>query len=104
MDEEYNFNHQLTRDDIQIELDKIGEFFAQIPEDLKADTAENFIFEIVNWASRDHYQALGIFQEAELRYREIAIQIAKESAEEDDENDYDENDCDKNDCDENDTD
>lgn len=63
--------HILTKDEIQTEITKIEEFFSQIPNDLKADAAEHFIVEIVNWASRDFYQALGIFEESKMRYHAL---------------------------------
>ena len=85
MKDEQEFEKTLTQEDIQTEIDKIGDFFKQIPDDLKAEAAEKFIYEIVNWGCRDHYQALGIFQEAMSRYREVSLQVLEEEAKEEEE-------------------
>ena len=77
------FRKKLTQEEIEAEISKVGDFFKQIPEDLKAYAAERFIYEIVNWGSRDHYQALGIFQEAMNNYREVSLRVLAEEAEED---------------------
>jgi len=82
-DKKQDYEKKLTIEEIQSEINKIGDFFKQIPDELKADAAERFIYEIVNWGCRDHYQALGIFQEAMLRYREVSNQVLAEEAEED---------------------
>ena len=82
MKDEEKFEKKLTQEDIQIEINKVGDFFKQIPEGMKAVTAERFIYEIVNWGCRDHYQALGIFQEAMNRYREVSLQVLEEEAKE----------------------
>jgi len=82
MKDEQEFEKKLTKEEIGAEISKIGDFFRQIPDDLKAVSAENFIFEIVNYAARDHYQALGIFQEAMNEYREVSLRILAEEAEE----------------------
>ena len=81
MKDEQKFESKLTKEEIQVEINKVGDFFNQIPEDMKAFTAEMFIGEIVNWGSRDHYQALGIFQEAMNTYRETSLRILAEEAE-----------------------
>jgi len=82
MKDKQEFEKKLTQEEIQVEIDKIGDFFKQIPEELQAVAAEKFIYEIVNWGCRDHYQALGIFQEAMNRYREVSLRILAEEAEE----------------------
>ena len=82
MKDEQEFEKKLTQEEIEVEISKIGDFFKQIPDDLKAVTAEKFIYEIVSWGSRDHYQALGIFQEAMDNYREVSLRILAEEAEE----------------------
>ena len=83
MEDREKFEKKLTQEEIEVEISKIGDFFKQIPEDLKAVAAEKFIYEIVNWGSRDHYQALGIFQEAMDNYREVSLRILAEEAEQD---------------------
>lgn len=85
MKDEEKFEKKLTEEEIEIEINKIGDFFKQIPEESKAITAEKFIYEIVNWGCRDHYQALGIFQEAMNRYREVSLQVLEEEAKEEEE-------------------
>jgi len=82
MKNEEEFGKKLTEEEIEIELDKVRDFFAQIPENWKAYAAERFIYEIVNWGSYDHYQALGIFQEAMNTYREVSRRVLAEEAEE----------------------
>lgn len=77
------FKRKLTWEDIEVQCGLIGDFFKQIPDELKAGAAEYLIYEIVNWGSHDHFQALGIFQEAMLRYRKISLEILDE-----DENEY----------------
>lgn len=78
-------NHMLTQEEIQTEVEKIRDFFSQIPDALKADAAEHFIAEIVNWASHDLYQALGIFEEAKLTYRMLWMEHSEEEEDVDEE-------------------
>ena len=82
MKDEREFEKKLTQEEIGAEINKVGDFFKQIPEEMQAVAAEHFIYEIVNWASRDHYQALGIFQEAMINYREISLQVMADEAKE----------------------
>jgi len=83
MKNEAEFEGKLTQEDIEVEIDKIGDFFRQIPDDLKAISAAHFILEIVNRGSRDYFQALGIFQDAMDSYRTVSLQVAAEQVEED---------------------
>lgn len=80
MKDEQKFERKLTQEEIEVEIAKVGDFFKQIPENMKANAAEKFIYEIVNWAARDHYQALGIFQEAMNVYREVSLRVLAEEA------------------------
>ena len=82
MNNKQEFGKMLNQQEIEVEIAKIKDFFDQIPDELKADAADHFIYEIVNCGSRDHYQALGIFEEAMLRYRETSHQVMAEEAEE----------------------
>ena len=82
MSEEKLFQKKLTTKEIDAEIDKVRDFFQQIPDELKAEAAERFIHEIVNWGSYSHYEALGIFQEAMLKYREASLEAYKELVEE----------------------
>lgn len=82
MNKKQEFGKKLTQSEIETEISKIGDFFKQIPDELKAVAAEHFIYEIVNQGSRDHYQALGIFQEAMNNYREVSLRVLEEEAEE----------------------
>ena len=81
-EQEKKFETKLTIEEIQIEIDKIGAFFKRIPTELKPEAAERFIYEIVNQASYNIYEALGIFDEAKSRYREVLTRILAEEAEE----------------------
>lgn len=47
--------------------------FAGLPAQLKADAADQIIFEAVTWACDTHYEALGIFTEALLRFRKASL-------------------------------
>ena len=73
----------LTWDDLEAEVEKVQAFFSKLPEEYRADAANRLIFEIVNQASYNHYEALGIFTEAMNSYRDTAIQVAAEEAEDD---------------------
>lgn len=44
----------------------------------KSDAAYNIIMESVIWGSRNHFEALGILQEAIMRYREVSLEILSE--------------------------
>ena len=72
----------LTKEEIEFEIQKIGNFFDQVSPRTKSCVAERLIFEIVNQASYNHYEALGIFQEAMINYRETALSVEVEMAEE----------------------
>jgi len=76
------FEKKLTIDEIELEVNKIKDFFSQIPSELKSDAAERFIYETIIWGSRDHFQAIGILEEVKLRYREISLGILEEEREE----------------------
>jgi len=82
MNIEPEFKKSLTPEEIQSEIQRIKDFFEQVPDDLKSVTAEDLIFETVVWGSGSHYEALGIFQEAMIRYREVSIHIMQEEARE----------------------
>jgi len=47
-------------------------------EGSKTDAAEHVCFNVVNWAAYNRYEAIGIFVEAMLSYREVAIENAEE--------------------------
>lgn len=81
MTNEQNFKKELTPEDINNEIEKIKDFFEQIPDELKSTAAERLIYEIVNWASFNHYEALGIFEEAKISFRENSIRILNEEDE-----------------------
>ena len=68
----------LTWDDVEQEVAKVEKFFGKLPDELHAEAAERFIAEIVTWAGRDHYQAIGILMEAMLSHREISLQVMAE--------------------------
>lgn len=72
---------KLTLEEIEAEIGKVRDFFAQIPEEHRARAAELFIREIVLQGARDYYQAVGIFQEALLNYREDVEQWTEMSME-----------------------
>lgn len=72
----------ITQEDIENEIAKVEDFFKQIPQELKAEAADHFIFEIALWGGSSHYEILGLFTEALHRYREI-MQEAMEEEDED---------------------
>jgi hypothetical protein len=73
---------KLTREEIQLEIDKIRNFFDNVPDDLKMETALHFICEIVLWGSYCHFDALGIFEEAKMIYRENSLENMQDDEEE----------------------
>jgi hypothetical protein len=82
MNENQDIKKKLTREEIDAEIEKIGGFFDLIPDELKSEATEKFIFEIVNWGSFNHYEALGIFEEAQQRYRLASLAALQELEEE----------------------
>lgn len=76
--DEQDFKEKLTWEEIEVEIDKVGDFFERIPDELKSSTAERFIYEIVNWGSYNHYEALGIFEEAKNQYCEVSQKVAQD--------------------------
>ena len=68
-EQEKKFETKLTRDEIGVEIQKVGDFFKQIPAELKAEATQYFIQEIITWGSYNFYEALGILEEAKSDYR-----------------------------------
>jgi len=76
-----NIFETITWDDIEVEKERLINLFQQIPDSsngFKSGAASLLIFEIVNWASRSHYEALGILEEAIHSYRESAQQVQED--------------------------
>lgn len=76
------FKKKLTQKEIQDEIDKTSNYFEQIPDKLKEEAATRFIIEIVNWSCNSITQGLGIFTEATLRFREIAMEVLEDEEDE----------------------
>ena len=65
-------------------MDVVSQFIKSIPDEiyhLKSYAAERIACEAVNWGSYNHYEALGIFQEALMSYRETSKKILDEELE-----------------------
>ena len=73
-------NHEAAWAEVEEETEKVRAFFEALPEEVRAEAAERLIGEIVIWACRDHYQALGILTEAILWYREASLAVLDEDA------------------------
>ena len=76
------FKKELTMGEIQTEIDKLEDFFKQIPEELEAETAINIIFHTILWGSYDLYHGMGIIEEAKIRFRKILTDEEKSRDEE----------------------
>lgn len=87
MENKHKFESKLTPEEIDKEVAKLGDFFKQIPDDLKATAAMHLILEVVNQGSRDYFQAIGIFDEAKNAFRDMALSIKEIDKEMDDERD-----------------
>ena len=97
---EKDFKKELTREDIQAEVNKLEDFFEQIPDDLKIESAQNIIFHALFWSSNCLCHGLGMLEEAKFRYREILSKdIEEDDIEEDDieEDDIEEDDIEEDD-------
>ena len=69
---------ELTWEDVEAEVEKIGGFFGQLPEDLRPGAAERLIGEIVIFGACSHYGGIGILMEAMLRYREASLEVLEQ--------------------------
>jgi hypothetical protein len=68
---------EVTQDDIINKLDELCKLINNF-EGSKSYAAQMCIQEVVNQASYNHYEALGIFDEAKLNYRQTSIDIENE--------------------------
>lgn len=80
--EQANIFEEVSWEDIEVVVEQIADFFQKIPDNhesgFKSSAGERIIGEVLIWASANHYEALGILEEAKLSYREIAEKIRKE--------------------------
>ena len=80
--EQANIFEAVTWEDVEVVVEQIADFFKKIPDNdesgFKSSAGERIIGEILIWAAINHYEALGILEEAKLAYREAAEQIRKE--------------------------
>ena len=72
---EDKFKKELTQEEIDAEIDKLSSFFKQIPDDLKAETAVDIIFNAALWGSFELIHGLGVIEEAKYRFRETIIGV-----------------------------
>ncbi|HUX02721.1 MAG TPA: hypothetical protein VMY35_17300 [Phycisphaerae bacterium] len=72
---------QLTWEDVEDEVSKVRQFFLDLPEDLRSDVACRLIGEIVLWGACNHFEALGIFEEAKLFYRNLSLAVMNDGEE-----------------------
>jgi len=70
----------VTQEDIEKKTAELCELIKNY-EGGKSDAAEWICFEIVNQASYNHYEALGVLAETMARYREVAMEVACEEDE-----------------------
>lgn len=84
--EKENIFEKVTDEDIDQEIERLVSLFKQIPYDtvtgFKARSAERLIAQVINYAALNHYEALGILEEAKLQYREISLEIMDEEVKE----------------------
>lgn len=69
-------------DEVEKELVLIRELIKRVPEEYRSDAASMIIREAVIFGSFNHFEALGILEEAKLEYREISMQVLREEDEE----------------------
>ena len=68
--------------EVDLELARVRDFFEAFPEDMRADIAYRFAYEMALWGGRDHFQIIGILEEAKLAYRDKAVDAYAEESEE----------------------
>jgi hypothetical protein len=73
MENESKFNYKLTPEEIQFEIEKVKDFFEQIPDELKPGTAVKLIGNIAIWSAFNMFEGIGILEEATLQYRECSV-------------------------------
>ena len=74
---------QVIQEDIEKKTEELCELIKNF-KGSKSEAAEWICFEIVNWASYNHYEALGILAETMARYREVSMEAMSEEGEEND--------------------
>ena len=67
---------KVTQEDIEKKTIELCEMINKF-EGSKADVAEHVCFHVVNWAAYNRYEAVGIFTEAMLAYREAEIESSE---------------------------
>lgn len=63
---------------IKDQIDEFLETFQEYSGEDKSSLAERICFEVANIASHNHYEALGILEEAKLQFREISLETMAE--------------------------
>ena len=63
---------------VQKTIDELCNLIGELDEDEQSGTAVHACFEIVNWVAYNHLEALGIFEEAKLLYRNSSIETMEE--------------------------
>lgn len=81
MSNEKKFQKKLTQEEIQKEIDKMENYFKQIPEDLKLEAGIHFILEIILWCGDSFMESVGLLTEVAFRFRESYTEAMKEEKE-----------------------
>jgi len=85
---EKKFKKELTDAEIEEEVNKLEDFFKQIPEDKKILTAQNIIFHSVLYSSHCMCHGLEILDHAKVGWAEIMSESIEEIDDDDYEGDY----------------
>jgi len=78
MSNEKKFQKKLTQEEIEKEIDKMGDYFKQIPKDLKLEAGIHFILEVALWCGDNFMESMGLLTEAIFRYREAYMEATDE--------------------------
>ncbi len=81
---EEKFKKELTDEEIEEEVNKLEDFFKQIPEDKKILIAQNIIFHAVLYSSHCMCHGLDILDAAKVGWAEIMSEDMEEVDDEDD--------------------
>ena len=71
----------ITREDIEKKTEELVEMIKQF-EGSKSDAADYVCYEVVTWASDNHYEGVGILTECLLRWRNKSVEILEQEDEE----------------------
>ena len=67
---------------IEKECKLIESLFKRMDPQMVPVAAARLLFEIVNWASRSYWEALGLLQDVSMEYRDAIMNIGEEEEEE----------------------